>query len=346
MIELDGSLFSGSGTILRCAAALATVLREPLHIYRIRARRDKPGLRHQHRQAVRACAAMCGGRVQGDDIGSQEIFYYPGKELKGGAFNFDIGTAGSATMLAFTLIQPALYAAGISRFTITGGLFQDFAPTAFHMERILIPLIRKMGGDLELRIDRPGYVPKGGGQISLMVKPLRRALRAIRLPLQGKVEKITGLSLSSHLEQGRVGERMAGRARDLLSRSGYSVEMEILSDNTAPQPGAAFFLAAETSTGCLLGADQAGRRGRRSESIAEFCVNSLLEDLRSGATVDRHMADQLILFAAAADGESEFRIPLWTDHVETGLWLVKEILGAETALRDGYLIIKGVPLTA
>ena len=42
MIEVDGSAQSGSGTLLRYAVALATLLGEPLHMTRIRAKREKP----------------------------------------------------------------------------------------------------------------------------------------------------------------------------------------------------------------------------------------------------------------------------------------------------------------
>ncbi|MEM2987742.1 MAG: RNA 3'-terminal phosphate cyclase, partial [Candidatus Bathyarchaeia archaeon] len=39
MIEIDGSQKSGSGTILRLSVALASILRQPLHIYNIRQNR-------------------------------------------------------------------------------------------------------------------------------------------------------------------------------------------------------------------------------------------------------------------------------------------------------------------
>src|SRR5512135_3131329 len=139
MIEIDGSMYSGSGTVLRYAVALAALMGEPLRIARIRARREKPGLRPQHLQAARACAAFCGGQLTGDEVGSREIAFQPGRTLKGGAFRFDIGTAGSATMLAFTLVPLALFARKPSSFSLTGGLFQDFAPSAFFLRDVLFP---------------------------------------------------------------------------------------------------------------------------------------------------------------------------------------------------------------
>ncbi len=344
MIEIDGSAHSGSGTILRYAAALATLAGEPLCVRRIRAKRDKPGLRPQHVLALKACCALSGGRLEGAEVGSQQIRYFPGQGIEGGIHQWDIGTAGSCTMVAFTLIPLALFAKKPSRFSITGGLFQDNAPSGFHMRELLLPLVRRMGGVVRLEILRPGYVPKGEGALRVEVEPIQRPLEPLRMTEQGEVKTIRGISLSSHLEQERVSERMASRCRELLERHGYGSEVEILHDSTAPQRGAALLLWAETDTGCVLGADQAGKPGRRSEAIAEFVVNSLLLDLETGATCDRHLADQLILFAALARGVTEYRIPIRTDHVESNLWLVGEILGARSALSDGYLRIEGVGL--
>jgi RNA 3'-terminal phosphate cyclase (ATP) len=336
MIEIDGSMHSGSGTVLRYAVALAALRGEPLRIRHIRARRAKPGLRPQHLQAVRACAALCGGNLQGDEVGSREIVFQPGRSLKGGAYRFDIGTAGSATMLAFPLLPLALYARTPSRFSLSGGLFQDFAPSAFHMRDVLFPHLESMGARIRLKVERPGYVPKGGGMLTLEVEPIRLRLAPLLRLEQGKIRQFHGTSLASNLADEKVGERMAAGCRELLAGSA-PVKIEVLQDSTALQKGAALFLRADTSTGCILGADQAGKPGRRSETIAEFVVSTLREDLAAGATVDRHMADQLILFAALADGETRYRIPMMTDHVESNLWIVETMLGARTA-RDGNII--------
>ena len=57
----------------------------------------------------------------------------------------------------------------------------------------------------------------------------------------------------------------------------------------------------------------------------------------------RRIADQLIFWAALAQGTSRYRIPLVTEHVETNLWLVETILGAKTeAGKDLTIEIEGV----
>jgi len=346
MIHVDGSAHSGSGTVLRYSVALATVTGTPLHVTNIRKRRPKPGLRAQHVQAVRVCAVLSGGRVQGDTVGSDEILYEPGNAIRQGFFQWDIGTAGSAVMLAFTLIPPALFARGPCTFHITGGLFQDFAPTFFHMDHVLVPWIRRMGADVRLRMIRPGYVPKGGGRLEVRVTPLPAPLLPVQATEPGSFRRISGIALSSHLEDQRVSDRMARRCTEILERRGFRVGIERMDDRNAVQKGAALCVWTESDTGALLGADQAGARGRSSESIGETVAASLIEDLDSGAATDRHLADQLILFAALAAGRSRYRIPEVTDHIRSNLWLVEELLGASSKLEGNLLTVDGTGLQA
>lgn len=342
MLDIDGSVHSGSGTLLRNSASLAALLGVPLHMTQVRAKREKPGLRPQHLQALHACSSLCEGEIRGAHVGSTEIFFHPGKRLKGGDFHWDIGTAGSTTMLALTIIPLALFAGGPSRFSLTGGLFQDFAPSAFYMQKVLLPVLQRMGTEVRLDILRPGYVPRGQGKLRVEEKPLGCPLKPVQMLEQGKVREVRGISLASHLEREKVSARMAHECLRLLEKEGYAAEMEIRDDRTAAQKGAALALWAITGQGCLLGADRAGAPGRRSESIAQFVVDSLLEDLSTQAATDRHLADQLILFAALAKGKTRYRIPRMTDHIQSNLWLVEKILGVKTEWKGNILSIDGI----
>jgi len=340
MIQIDGAEKSGSGTILRLAVALSTLLGEELHLWNIRAKRDKPGLRPQHLQVVLACGQMCNGRVEKAEVGSREIFYRPGKHIKGGFYKWEIGTAGSTTMLAMSLLLVGCFADEPSTFRISGGLFQDFAPSAYHMQYVLFPILRKMGISAELEVKQPGYVPQGKGVIEVRVKPARAKLRPLLLLEQGKVKGIEGIALSSHLKEQKVSQRMAKECEERLK--GYDANIELRYDTQANQKGAVLSIWAETDTGCIIGSDRAGRPGRRSEEIGQYVARNLLEDLKTGAGVDRYLADQLIPYCALGDGVSEYTIPRITEHVETNLWLVEEMLGARTKLEDNRVRIHGV----
>ena len=342
MIHVDGAQKSGSGTIVRFAIGLATLLGEELHLTNIRAKREKPGLRPQHLKSIQALQQICQGTLDGDDVSSKEIRFKPGGKVKSGHYEWDIGTAGSTTLLAMTLLPAACFSQGTMSFKICGGLFQDFAPSAYHMQYVLFPILERMGIIARLNIIRPGYVPRGGGIIQVEIEPVMGKIKPIQLSSQGDVTGIEGFALSSHLKQRRVSERMVEKCSQLLKSDGYDARIEIVNDTTALQRGAALAIYAKTTCGCIISADRAGEPRRTSEDIGNYVAKSLIDDLATGATVDRYLADQLILYAALANGVSQYRIPRMTEHVDTNLWLVDSILGAKTEVNNNIVTIKGI----
>ncbi|MDP2730963.1 MAG: RNA 3'-terminal phosphate cyclase [Dehalococcoidales bacterium] len=343
-IEIDGSAKSGSGTILRYAMALSSLFGKELHITNIRARRDKPGLRPQHLASVKACARLCDAKVEGASVNSKELRYRPGGRIKGGSYQFDIGTAGSTTMLAQALLPLVVFADGDSVFRISGGLFQDFAPSAHHMQHVLFPTLEKMGVKTQMKVIRPGYVPRGEGIIEIGISPVGTSLRPLQLSEQGKVKSISGIALSSRLKERKVSQRMVEECNKVLLEKGYRADIDVSYDETALSAGASLAIWAETGNGCLLGSDQAGKRGRSSEEIGRHVARSLLEDLETGATVDRYLADQLIIYAALAGGTTEYVIPHVTEHVDTNLWLIAKF-GARFSLKENNLRVEGTGYT-
>jgi RNA 3'-terminal phosphate cyclase (ATP) len=342
MIDIDGSKHSGSGTIVRYAMALATLLGEPLRVRNIRSNRPKPGLRHQHLAALLACARISGGHVEGAAMGSGEIVYHPGPFVKEGDYAFDVGSAGSTTLLSFALMIPALFASGPCRFEVTGGLFQDCAPSAYYMRHCLFTILERMGARLSLDVLRPGYVPHGRGLLAVLVHPVTESLNSLELRRQGTVKTVRGVSLASHLSEQRVAPRMAQTCVRLLKAQKLLADIHVVEEATAAQRGAVLTIWGETDTGALLGSTRAGARGRPSENIAKSVAESLLEDLSAGATVDRHLADQLVIFAALAKGTTTYRIPELTDHIRSNLWLVEKILGARTEVEADVLTVEGI----
>lgn len=342
MLTIDGARYSGSGTIVRQAVAFSALTGQSIHVVNARAKREKPGLRPQHIRVVEAIAELVNGRAEGLAPGSQDFSFRPGPLKTGRRYRWDIGSAGSTTMLALGLL-PVLAFAG-SRITVElrGGLFQDFAPSVFHLQHVLLPMLQHMGLHADARIERAGYVPRGDGILELSVTPLSAPLRALARKEPGSVTRMWGIALSSHLEERHVSRRMADTAQDVLAAAGYQAEIEVRHDTEALQRGAALALFADEDRAIRLGADQAGALRRRAESIGTYVAGQLLEDVQSGATVDRFAADQIIPFAALAEGESRFIIPAVTDHVVTSVWLADLFLGARITIESQRVAITGV----
>jgi RNA 3'-terminal phosphate cyclase (ATP) len=345
VIEIDGSQKSGSGTIVRYTATIASLLSKDVHLINIRAKRKKPGLRPQHLKTLETCCELTNGRLEGARVKANEIVYRPGDRINAGEYNWDIGTAGSTTMLAQAILPIAGFAQSPSHIQITGGLFQDFAPAAHHLQYIVLPLLQRMGISIELRVIRPGYVPYGNGVIELIVQPVIGKLKPLVLENQGKIVSMQGLALSSHLKHRSVSERMAETCNEILGKHGYHADIDCIYDTSATQRGASLTVYALTDTGCIIGSDLAGRLGRTSEYIGEKVAKNLLQDIKSSATVDRYTADQLILYAVLAAGSSKYIIPRLTEHIETNIWLVETLLGAKVEYKDRELIIHGIGYT-
>ena len=70
-------------------------------------------------------------------------------------------------------------------------------------------------------------------------------------------------------------------------------------------------------------------------------AQSFTEDVKTGAAVDRYMADQLIIYAGLAEGISRYTVPRITEHVETNLWLIEKFLGAKTKISGNLVEIEG-----
>ena len=304
----------------------------------------KPGLRPQHVRSVHACAELCGATVEGVEVGSRTVDFIPGSSIRGGSFEWDIGSAGSATMLALSVLPVACFAAAPVRARIKGGLFQDFAPSPFHMHRVLAPLVGSMGVELSVDVTRPGYVPGGGGVIEMTVIPRHQGLKALVLSAAGQVSDVHGIALSSHLAEQKVSERMASTCEAQIRDAGITCAIERVDDDTAAHAGACLAIWAKSGTGSWFGADRAGKLGRSSEQIGRFVATTFLEDVRSGATVDRHLADQLVLFCALAHGISSYTVPRLTTHLASNLWLVTQF-GARATVDARHVQIHGMGLT-
>src|SRR5688572_18364502 len=162
MISIDGSEGEGGGQILRSSLALAIVTQQAVRISKIRAKRDKPGLLRQHLTAVNAAATICDAELTGAELKSREITFRP-RALKPGDYRFDIGTAGSSTLVLQTVLPPLMTASAPSRVVITGGTNNPKAPPYEFVARAFLPILRRMGASIEIELATYGFYPAGGG---------------------------------------------------------------------------------------------------------------------------------------------------------------------------------------
>src|SRR5512139_596486 len=129
MLTIDGAHGEGGGQIVRSALALALATGTPFRIERIRAGRQRPGLRRQHLTCVAAARMISNAEVEGAELGSDWLSFRPGT-LTAGRYRFAIGTAGS-TLLIVQALLPALLRDGRAWHLVLDGATHNPAAPSF-----------------------------------------------------------------------------------------------------------------------------------------------------------------------------------------------------------------------
>ncbi|MGB5474802.1 MAG: RNA 3'-terminal phosphate cyclase, partial [Gammaproteobacteria bacterium] len=213
MIEIDGMMGEGGGQVLRSALSLSLLTGQPVHLMRIRAGRDKPGLVYQHRMAVQAAGRISAARVEGDRIGSQELYFSPAA-VASGNYHFDIGTAGATSLVLQTVLLPLALAAGGSQLYVTGGTHVPWSPCFHFLDWHWRTLLARLGVTFELEMIRAGFYPRGGGEVRAVL-PGGARLKGLELVERGRLLRVRGLSAIANLAT-EVGQRQRNRALQQL----------------------------------------------------------------------------------------------------------------------------------
>jgi len=322
VIEIDGAYGEGGGQILRSALALSLFSGKPFRIRNIRAGRKHPGLRPQHLAAVRAAAEIGRAEVRGDALGSRELYFYP-RGVRAGRYRFATGTAGAATLVFQTVLLPlALRGGGASELVFEGGTHVPKSPSLDDLDLAYRPWLARLGVDFELEVERLGFYPRGGGCFRARVRPAE-GVRPLVATGPFRLRRVLVRGAAARLPA-HVAERIARAAARLLDRAGYAPEVEVLGPK-AVSPGAYGFvgLAGEPGPAAFTAL---GAPGKPSERVGEEAAKRALRFLRRGAAVEAHLADQLLLPLALAEGPSVFEAEEVTRHLETQAWLIPQFL--------------------
>jgi RNA 3'-terminal phosphate cyclase (ATP) len=324
-LGIDGSMLEGGGSIVRLSSALSAITGTPVRIRNIRAGRPKPGLRNQHLKGLMLLSEVWGGKLENARIGSMDVTFRPGRPTAG-PFNATLDTAGSVGLVMQSLLIGAVKAPERLDVSIEGGAtFGLHAPPLQYIQFVLLPLLRRMGLHSEINIIRDGFYPRGGASVKAFVIP-GKELSAVNMEDAGSVEYIDIISAASaDLKKPRVAERQIREAEKMLKARGYSISFRMKYTET-PSTGSGMVLVARTSTGCILGADALGERGKVAEDVAAEAVAMLLRIIDSGAAVDEHMGDQMLPYMALSGKHCSITVPVVTSHAGTNMHLLEKFL--------------------
>lgn len=328
MIEIDGSYGEGGGQILRTALSLSCILGKPFRISNIRKDRKNPGLRPQHLTGVRAAALISGASVKGDSEGSLELSFEPG-EVRPGDYLFEIGTAGSTGLLAQTVLpplgvtDPSHRVTDPSTLTLKGGTHVPWSPPFHYISEVFLPMLGRLGVDIRASMESCGFYPRGGGKVRFVIMPAK-GVRPGEFLRRGKILRIEGLSAVGNLPLS-IAERQRKSVLEGIKEAGdIPVDIELREVPAFGQGTFVFFSA--VSEGSLAGFSSLGARGKRAETVGEEAAREFMDYYRSGACLEPHLADQIVLYLSLARGASGFTTSSITTHLRTNLWAIEKFI--------------------
>jgi RNA 3'-phosphate cyclase len=333
MIEIDGSFGEGGGQIIRSAVSLSCISKKPVRIINIRANRPNPGLNYQHVVAIKSVVELCKADVEGLNKGSSEVVFYP-HVIKGGKYHLDILTAGSTTLVLQACLLPSLFADDKTEFTITGGTDVKWSPPVDYFRFVFAPLLHKMGGEVSIVLGRRGHYPKGGGEITVRVKPVEQ-LKPLTLEERGDIKSIKGIAHVSNLPN-KIAERMKNTALlKLIGSKDVNVSLEHYPKEKDPAYGVGTGIVLWANyENTVLGGNGLGEKGVPAERVGQIACEALLTEMNSKATLDVHAADQFLPYMALALGESVFLVREITNHAKTNMWLIEKFLDVKFEVKE------------
>lgn len=197
-----------------------------------------------------------------------------------------------------------------------------WSPTIDYLQHVTFRALGRLGYSGSVNLKEHGYYPKGGGKILAFFKPCR---------LQGfhflkEEEEIKGISHASNLPA-HVPLRQAEAASKKLMETGYSSQIETHS-----------FEAFSTGSGITLwtgfiGGSALGKKGLPAEKVGKTAADEIIPELKAGASVDVHLADQLIPYMALA-GNSSYTVRELSLHAATNIWITEQFLDVKFRIQE------------
>lgn len=333
MIVIDGSSGEGGGQILRTTVALSVLTSQPVRVENIRAKRPNPGLQAQHITAVKAVAELSGARVKGLSLGSPEIELYPA-EISGKSFRVDIGTAGSITLVLQTLMIAAIKVKAPVEVEITGGTDVNWSPPFDYLKEVTLTALEKFGYRAEISLLRRGFYPKGGGRVKIKIWPAE--LKGRDFMEWSSIDEVNGISFAHHaLKANKVTERQKEAAGRIIRQKFGNIELNIREEYSETLSLGSGLVLWVKDGQRILGADSLGAPGKRAEKVGEEAARDMIEEVNSGACLDRYLADQIVPYLALAGGKAT--VSQVTLHVTTHIEVVQRF-GFKVKLEDRTII--------
>ena len=336
MLEIDGSFGEGGGQILRTAISLSALTNIPIKLTNIRANRNNPGLAQQHITAIKAVSRLCNGKYSELKPRIKTVEFDPGR-IRAGRFEFDIGTAGSISLVLQACILPLIFSSLKEHveIIIRGGTDVNWSPPIDHFRLVFLKLIENIGVQAKIMVINRGYYPKGGGEVILKIRPTNDH-KKLKLTERGSLTGIFGIIHNRILPEHIPNRILKSVTEKLSDIPNLKLQIDSKMHNNSPGTGVVLVANFEYS---VLGASGLGVKGIPAEHVGETAAEQLIDEIEGGGGVDIFAADQLVPYLAINGGEISVREV--TRHTKTNLWLMDQFLGKAFSIgqKNGIYII-------
>lgn len=320
MIEIDGSFGEGGGQIVRTSITLSMLTEKPIVIKKIRANRKKPGLGNQHIAAIKAACQISAASVNGLELGSSTLEFNPGKSHAGNYY-FDIGTAGSTTLVLQTILFPLVLCEKSSRIKIKGGTHNPFAPTSDFIKKTYLPCLEGLGIKAKLKLEKYGFYPRGGGEIDIEISPAKVGkLNQLELIEEPDWNEFTASVILANLPE-HIAKRELGVLKNLFPKIAKTSIQRV---ERSHSPGNVVNLFAKSKQ-LTQTFSNLGKRGVAAEKVAEEVFHQLKRQMELKVPVGEYLADQLLIPMALSGGGKFMTVPL-SKHTLTNIDTIKKFL--------------------
>lgn len=303
IIEYEGSNF------LRARLVLATLSGRAIRIKKIRTREDNPGLNEAEASLIRLFDKISNGcKFEVSETGTT-LCYQPGL-LTGGQVEHDCSLERGIGYYLEPLMSLGAFCKSPLNVTLRGVTNNQQDPTPDLLKQSSLPILKRfflVDDGLELKIQKRGSAPGGGGQV-LFRCPIRRALRAQQFIDQGKIKRIRGVAWATRVSPA-VANRMIESSKGILLK--FIPDVYIYADHftgakSGKSPGFGLTLTAETTTGVFLNAEVSSnpvsseikKEPTVPEDLGVSGAHALLEEIYRGGCVDSTSQTLFLLLAA------------------------------------------------
>jgi RNA 3'-terminal phosphate cyclase (ATP) len=240
--------------------------------------------------------------------------------VRSGSYHFAVGTAGSGTLVFQTILPALMTAAGRSEVTIEGGTHNMQAPPLDFLEKAFLPVVNRLGPKIEIRLEKYGFYPAGGGRFTATIEPCER-LSTIQLLERGEIERRNAVAIVANLPRG-IAQREINTITNLLSWDGECTQIVETRNSVGPGNIVLVELTSSNVTEMFCGF---GRIGASAESVASEAADAARSYLVSGAIAGEHLTDQLLLPFALA-GRGAFTAEKLNLHSRTNMEIIRRFL--------------------